>query len=155
MVTEKKSKTPTGHFPLGSMEEMSFAKPSLFASTFSCTTNLKFPVIFDMLPNVSQVQRIMFRVLLKTIIESLNITTNNFPQQIPLFNGFSYIKKPNYITASVKNGHFESKNFPSGVAGPAPSSQNSAKVVELDAASKFSTRGVFSENSPAAIFVVQ
>lgn len=55
----KKSETPTSHFPLGSMEEMSFAKPSLFVSTFSCTTNLNFPVIFDMMPNVSQVQRII------------------------------------------------------------------------------------------------
>lgn len=55
----KKSKTPTGHFLLGSMEEMSFAKPSLFVSPFSCTTNLKFPVIVDMMPNVSQIQRII------------------------------------------------------------------------------------------------
>ena len=142
------------HFPLGSMEEMGFAKPSLFVSTFSCTTNLKFPVIFDMMPNVSQIQRIMFRVLLKMIIKNNRqqfSATNSTFQWILL-----YQKKPNYITASLVQRHFASKISPCGVAGgKAPSSQNSAKVSARDAASTHSTRGVFWENSAAAIFVVQ
>ena len=63
------------------------------------------------------------------------MTTSNFPQQIPLFNGFSYIKKTQLYNCLLSKTAISNRRFPEWCGRPAPSSQNSAKVSELDAAS--------------------